>query len=212
MSEETVPEPSLLDALKNVVDTPIFRRNLLIAGLALLAVLVGLAAVRLFSGGSLAAPSPPQAGNPAGNVPQPTAPPPGLITDAAGRALNVEVPALDMGQARDAFDGSADSLFRGAQDNPFVVMIALESPEQLAGLDVHLASALAMQVRVELVYENGETALLAEDYSGPPLDPILAFDFPESDSPVSSIRLVITDLREEPESGYHIHIREVTLR
>ncbi len=230
MSEQTPPEPSILDAIKDFFrsgfhagqDIPersteseipspgsseIKKRQALpvrwiAAGLLGLAAL--LVAVFYVAGwpATWSAPS---------LFAEPT-PPHVDLRDPSGRAMTIVVPRLDTGQPADAFDGNGDSLMRGAQDNPFVVVIRLETAEELTGLDLHLASALTMQVTVQVAFENGDTAILEQNYTGPPLDPILSFDFPEHDSSVESVQIDITDLREEPEGGYHIHIREITLR
>jgi len=119
---------------------------------------------------------------------------------------------LDMGQVGDIFDGNKDSLMRGVEDNPFVVEIHFEQMRKLSALDVTVATMTHFTVKVLVTYDDDTTAEVSGDYSEPPPDPTVTVELPELDKFVKILRIEIEDIREKPAEGYHVHVREISVR
>jgi 4-amino-4-deoxy-L-arabinose transferase-like glycosyltransferase len=149
--------------------------------------------------------------------PEPVAPtaPKGLM---ASQAILDEVPvtvyhsALDMGQVSDIFDSNNDSLIRGAEDNPFVVEIHFEHMRKLGVLDITLGTMNHFLVKVMITYDDDTTAEVSGDYSQLPSDPTVTLELPVLDKFVKILHIEIEDIREQPAEGYHIHVREISVR
>ena len=120
--------------------------------------------------------------------------------------------SLDMGQVGDIFDGNKDSLMRGVEDNPFVVEIHFEQMRKLSALDVTVATMTHFTVKVLVTYDDDTTAEVSGDYSEPPPDPTVTVELPELDKFVKILRIEIEDIREKPAEGYHVHVREISVR
>ncbi len=129
-----------------------------------------------------------------------------------GQTVIVTHSALDIGSLPDAFDGNPDTLMRGAADNPFFFEIEFAETRPLTGMDLTVATMAFFTVDVTLTYEDGAQETLSGVYQDLPFDPTVSFAFPNPEKPVKALRVEIEDIREKPPEGFHIHVREVTLR
>ena len=120
--------------------------------------------------------------------------------------------ALDMGQVSDIFDGNQESLMRGAADNPLVVEIHFEQLRSLSALDVTIAATTHFSVNVLVTYDDDTTTAVSGEYSEQSLDPTVTLELPVSDKFVKILRIEIEDVRDKPAEGYHVHVREISVR
>ncbi|HLO28931.1 MAG TPA: glycosyltransferase family 39 protein, partial [Anaerolineales bacterium] len=139
----------------------------------------------------------------------------GLVVSPAmldGASVMVYHSVLDMGQVSDIFDGKKDSLMRGAGDNPFVVEIHFEHMRKIGALDVTVATMDHFLVNVLITYDDDTNAEVSGDYSKLLPDPTVTLELPGVDKLVKILHIEIKDVREKPGEGYHIHVREISVR
>ena len=139
----------------------------------------------------------------------------GLVAGQAvldGAPVTVYHSALDMGQVSDIFDGNNETLMRSAGDNPFVVEIHFDRARKLSELNVTLATLNHFSIIVTVTYDDNTTASVAGDYVQMPPDPTVALKLPASDRLVKILHIEIKDIRPKPNEGYHIHVREISVK
>lgn len=118
--------------------------------------------------------------------------------------------ALDSGRIEDILDGNFDSLMRGAGANPLVLEFEFDIPTAASQLELTLAALHEFEVLVVATYADGSTHDLHEVYSGLPSDPTVTLEFPAGE--LSKLHIEIKDRAPQPSNGYHIHVRELTLK
>lgn len=127
-----------------------------------------------------------------------------------GQLVLVRYSALDSGRIEDALDSNPESLMRGLSANPFVLEFEFEEPLSLQQLRITTAAALQFAIRVKLTLADGSTQRIENKYADLGSDPTISIALPAE--PLSAIHIEIEDLGLEPAEGYHIHIREISLK
>jgi hypothetical protein len=127
-----------------------------------------------------------------------------------GQLVLVRYSALDSGRIEDTFDSNPESLMRGLSANPFVLEFEFEEPLSLQQLRLTTAAVLQFAIRAEFTLADGSTQRIENEYRDLEPDPTISIELPAE--PLSAIRIEIEDLGLEPAEGYHIHIREISLK
>lgn len=118
---------------------------------------------------------------------------------------------LDIGRIEDVVDGRFETLMRGRSANPVVIEFEFSQPRTLTQVAVTTGTMDHYSVRVVLIYSDGSTAEIAEEYTHLPPDPRVEIPLPGTELQVQVIRIEITDLGLQPEDGFHTHVREIEL-
>ena len=139
--------------------------------------------------------------------------PAGLITDEINLGdytIQMSHSALDIGQAKDVFDGDIETLMRGLEDNPFIIDLQFSQPQVIKGLIMDFGRMdFAMRVQVYGA-DGGEPVSYPGEYRQQPDIPHLDMDFADGPEQVKRIYIEVEQLL--PPEEVHIHIREIVFK
>jgi hypothetical protein len=132
------------------------------------------------------------------------------VVEFGGEKVRVRHSVLDMGSAREMFDGDRFTLARVMEVNPAVIELAFPQPRKLSSVKGDFG-AMDMTWQITLFPSAGESAVA---YTATvrrwPQEPRLETTFDRGPAMVSKMRIEITDLRSRDIAK--IHIREITPR
>jgi hypothetical protein len=129
-----------------------------------------------------------------------------------GSIVTAKYSEVDIGRIEDAVDGNVDSLMRGKDVNPFIIEFEFEEPRAASELHLTVGTIANFSVRVILTFTDGSAQTIENIYHDLPNDPTVEIFFPSSPSLIQSIHIEIMDTGPLPGDGYHIHVREITLK
>lgn len=117
---------------------------------------------------------------------------------------------LDIGSAKDVFDGNIETLMRGRDANPFVFDIEFPQPEAIKGFVMDMGR-MDFIVRVR-VYgtESNEPVLYQGEFRQQPPTPHVDMDFVNGPAQVKRIYIEIEQI--DPPEEVHVHVREVVFK
>jgi hypothetical protein len=127
-----------------------------------------------------------------------------------GETVSIDYSRIDMGSIPDLTDDKLDTLIRGAQANPMMMILGFSSPRKASTLELTLGSMIHFQVTVIATYTDGTTEEVMNDYSNLPADPHISITLPSAEKDMASLTIAIFDLMP-PADAAHIHIREMEL-
>ncbi|MGH9317869.1 MAG: hypothetical protein ACRD1P_12280 [Thermoanaerobaculia bacterium] len=129
----------------------------------------------------------------------------------SGEAVRIHHSPLDMGALPALFDGQFNTLIRGLEANPFVMVMTFPTPRKIGKVTVTLGSHRVIQLRFRVSPADGSAERAYDSvYRNPPPDPRLEFVFPDGPLLTKEIRMEIGDLTEA--ETMHVHIRELSFQ
>ena len=139
--------------------------------------------------------------------------PAGLITDEidlGDQTIQMSHSALDIGQAKDVFDGDIETLMRGLEANPFIIDLQFSQPQVIKGLIMDFGRMdFVMRVKVYGT-DSAEPISYQGEYRQQPDIPHLDMDFVNGPKQVKHIYIEIEQL--QPPEEVHIHVREIVFK
>lgn len=120
---------------------------------------------------------------------------------------------LDMGGASALFDNDPQTLMRGKRDNPFIFEIRYDSPIQVGQVKLSLGYMPEYEITVMLTATDGRVTEVSQKFrtnNGEIPQPFITI--PGGSISTKSIRIQIQDIREEPGTGWHIHVFETQIK
>jgi hypothetical protein len=139
--------------------------------------------------------------------------PAGLITDQidlGDQTIQMSHSALDIGQAKDVFDGDIETLMRGLEANPFIIDLQFSQPQVIKGLMMDFGR-MNFAMRVQVYGTDGaEPVSYQGEYRQQPDIPHLDLDFVNGPKQVKRIYIEIEQLL--PPEEVHIHVREIVFK
>jgi hypothetical protein len=117
---------------------------------------------------------------------------------------------LDIGGAKDVFDGNLETLMRGRDANPFIVDFEFQQPEFIKGFTMDMGR-MDFMIRVQ-VYgaDMKEPVVYQDEYREQPAIPHVDIDFASGPAQVKRIYIEIEQIN--PPEEVHVHIREVVFK
>ncbi|MFZ9857882.1 MAG: ArnT family glycosyltransferase [Roseiflexaceae bacterium] len=140
---------------------------------------------------------------------EPVLDPIGDVVTIDGITTEVMMSAIDTGSIADLFDGSYDSLARGANQNPMVVSLTMREPVLVSQVKLELAGMRNFRVDVEVMTPSDQI-VLTQEYPNSLSDPTVMIDLPES-TQVTAMTVTITEVDVPNDVKVYIHIRELAL-
>jgi hypothetical protein len=139
--------------------------------------------------------------------------PAGLITDEidlGDQTIQMSHSALDIGQAKDVFDGDIETLMRGLEANPFIIDLQFSQPQVIKGLIMDFGR-MDFVMRVKVYGTDGAEPISYQgEYRQQPDIPHLDMDFVNGPKQVKHIYIEIEQL--QPPEEVHIHVREIVFK
>jgi 4-amino-4-deoxy-L-arabinose transferase-like glycosyltransferase len=127
-----------------------------------------------------------------------------------GESVSIDYSPIDMGSIGDLTDGKQDTLMRGANVNPMIIMLRFPTPRKAGTLELSLGSLAHFQVKVTVAYTDDTSQEVMNDYLNLPADPQVSITLPDAEKEMGSLTIEIQDLLP-PADAVHIHIRELKL-
>jgi hypothetical protein len=126
-----------------------------------------------------------------------------------GQEVKVTYTPLDMGQTKDIFDGSADTLIRTDAINPLQVSLDFPTPRSMQSVVLHVGGA-ATTAHLKLFQAGQDTPFeMTENVPEAPQPRDVQFSFPEQ-SRVTRLWIEIQNTNDPPDGN--VHLWEVTFR
>jgi hypothetical protein len=134
------------------------------------------------------------------------------LVEMDAQTVRVMHSPLDIGEVRNLFDHSIDTLIRGRDANPLVLDIEMAEPRSVGTITMTLATMPRAQIKVELTRADGEVSSFTRDFVD--LDGIPDVELPIPNGPIQTrrLRIEILDLAPRADDAPHIHVREISLR
>jgi 4-amino-4-deoxy-L-arabinose transferase-like glycosyltransferase len=133
------------------------------------------------------------------------------LVDIDGQTIQVRFSALDIGEIGNIFDGSDETLMRGREANPLVIVLAFAHPQTLHQIALTLATMQHTQIVVELTDASGTISSFAHDFIDLEGAPTVELPFENGPIQVQQMRIAIRDLAPRPDEAPHIHVRELRM-
>jgi hypothetical protein len=119
---------------------------------------------------------------------------------------------VDIGSVGDLFDGRPDTLIRGKDANPLVLVLRFPQPRSITALELKLGTIPQFRIKAQLTLEDGSTTEIDQSYKDLPADPSLELPIPGGPKAVSDARIEITNALAVPGDEVHIHLRDIQFR
>ena len=117
---------------------------------------------------------------------------------------------LDIGSAKDVFDGNLETLMRGRDANPFVFDIEFPQPEVIKGFAMDMGR-MDFIVRVQVYGTDSKEPMIYQgEYRQQPAIPHVDMDFVSGPGLVKRIYIEIEQI--DPPEEVHVHVREVVFK
>lgn len=117
---------------------------------------------------------------------------------------------LDIGSAKDVFDGNLETLMRGRDANPFVFDIEFPQPEVIKGFAMDMGR-MDFIVRVQVYGTDSEEPMVYQgEFRQQPAIPHVDMDFVNGPGLVNRIYIEIEQI--DPPEEVHVHVREVVFK
>ena len=127
-----------------------------------------------------------------------------------GESITIDYSKIDMGSVGDLTDGKLETLMRGAEANPLMIVLGFPSPRKASRLELTFGSMIHFQVTVVVTYTDGTKQEVINDYLNLPADPLVSITLPDANKDMASLTIATLDLMP-PADAPHIHIREIGL-
>jgi hypothetical protein len=134
----------------------------------------------------------------------------GVLVDGAPAVIGIS--PLDLGQPADLVDGDRETLVRGRDANPLVVVLRFDEPRQVAAVGLDLTTMPQVRISVEVRGEDRQVVTATRELTDLPPDPFVLVELPGGARSALLVRVAIEDLRPRPSEGYHVHLRELRLQ
>jgi hypothetical protein len=132
------------------------------------------------------------------------------VAEIGGEKVQVRHSILDMGSAREMFDGDRSTIARVMEVNPAIVELAFPQPRRLSSVRGDFG-AMDMTWHITLLDSaSGSAVVYTATVRRWPQEPRLETAFNRGPAMTSKMRIEITDLRAKDNAK--VHIREITLR
>jgi hypothetical protein len=164
------------------------------------------------TGDSTGHPAEPSAGLPAISDPPPPQRWQTASIELGGQPVEIRYLPIDTGEPRGAVDGDPTTLMRGAGDNPYVFELRYPRPTRIAAFSLLLGFMPEYRVDATITDPDGGEVLVS--VQGRPEPGMPRVDLVLTGGPllVSNARITITDIRDTPVEGWHIHVFELEQR
>jgi prepilin-type processing-associated H-X9-DG protein len=129
--------------------------------------------------------------------------------NVSGAPARVRISAPDIGSLPEAFDGNAQTLLRGARDNPFIIELEFAPPRSMAGVALTLGTMTNVHFKANFVFADGNVETVELESTTLPPDPRVELLLSSGTKDVLNVRVEILDRRQPPGEGFHTHVREV---
>jgi 4-amino-4-deoxy-L-arabinose transferase-like glycosyltransferase len=134
------------------------------------------------------------------------------LIDIQGQTFQVHYSPLDIGEIANIFDGNDETLMRGRDANPLVIVLQFASPRTIHQISLTLATMPHAQITVELTDGSGNTTSFARDFIELEGAPVVDLPFEDGPVQVQRLRVEIRDLAPRPDEAPHIHVRELRMQ
>lgn len=136
-----------------------------------------------------------------------------LITDnipLGSETIQMIHSPLDIGQAKDVFDGDLETLMRGRDANPFVLDLEFPTPRPIKGIMMDFGR-MDFTIRMQVYGPDSPKPVSYEGiYRQQPPIPHIDMDFANGPAQVTRIYMEIEQL--DPPEEVHVHVREITFK
>ncbi len=120
---------------------------------------------------------------------------------------------IDQGQPDDALDGDGATLMRGARDNPYILELHFPQPTPVVSFSLDLGFMQEYSVEVSVRDRDGKVVTVSmRERPNPGTFPRAELILPAGPLSIKVARIAITDFRERPREGWHVHVYELRIR
>lgn len=136
-----------------------------------------------------------------------------LISDdinLGGETIKMIHSPLDIGQAKDAFDGDIQTLMRGRDANPFILDVEFPQPRAITGIMMDFGR-MDFLIRVQVYGADSPKPLSYQgEYRQQPDIPHIDMNFDNGPKQVTRIYIEIEQIN--PPEEVHVHVRELIFK